>query len=96
MTGPYAQQLHLNVDGVGPTNVAVNVSKAAPDLRATFNLWKANPLNAHCGRTWNNEVIQTLGQQVAAIEAGTQTIQGGASRRSADPEPNRHQQIGRC
>jgi ABC-type glycerol-3-phosphate transport system substrate-binding protein len=76
MTGPYAQQLHLNVDGVGPTNVAVNVSKAAPDLRATFNLWKANPLNAHCGRTWNNEVIQTLGQQVAAIEAGTQTIQG--------------------
>lgn len=76
VTGTYAQQLHLNVDGVGPTNINVNVSKATPDLAATFNLWKANPLNAHCGRTWNNEVIQTLGSQVAAIEAGTQTVQG--------------------
>lgn len=76
ITGKYAQQLHLNVDQVGPTNVNVNVNNATPDLKATFDLWKSNPGNAHCGRVWNNDVVSVLAAQVASIEAGTQTISG--------------------
>lgn len=76
ITGQQAQQQHLNVDGVGPSNVNVNMSQATPDLTATFNLWKASPNNAHCGLTWQAAVVAEFGSQMASIEAGHQTLDG--------------------
>jgi multiple sugar transport system substrate-binding protein len=76
MTSTEAQQLHLDVDKVGPSNIKVDVSKADPDLTATFNLWKANPGNEHCGRTFKVDVIVELGKQMTAVEAGQQTLDG--------------------
>lgn len=76
MTSTEAQQLHLDVDKVGPSNLKVDVSKADPDLTATFNLWKANPGNEHCGRTFKVDVIVELGKQMTAVEAGQQSLDG--------------------
>ena len=58
------------------SNTKVDVSKADPDLTATFNLWKANPGNEHCGRTFKVDVIVELGKQMTAVEAGQQTLDG--------------------
>jgi multiple sugar transport system substrate-binding protein len=75
IAGTHAQQLHLNIDGVGPTNTKVNMSKAPADLRAAFNTWKANPNNAHCGVTWNFQVFSALFTGVAGVEAGQGSVQ---------------------
>jgi multiple sugar transport system substrate-binding protein len=74
MTGTDAQQLHLNLDKVGPTNLAVDVSKADPDLAATFNLWKQNPGSEHCGRIIQADTYAELGRQMTSVEAGTETL----------------------
>jgi raffinose/stachyose/melibiose transport system substrate-binding protein len=74
MTGKEAQQLHLDVDKVGPTNLAVDVSKADPDLAATFNLWKANPGSEHCGRIIQGDTYAELGRQMTLVEAGSVTL----------------------
>jgi ABC-type glycerol-3-phosphate transport system substrate-binding protein len=74
ITGKDGQQLHLDLDKVGPTNLQVDTSKADPDLNATFGLWKTTPGAEHCARIIKGDTYAELGKQITAVEAGKQTL----------------------
>ena len=44
LTSAAAEQTRLNVDGIGPTNPAVNVSKARIDIQWCYNFVKMHPV----------------------------------------------------
>jgi multiple sugar transport system substrate-binding protein len=80
ITSTESQQMHLDIDKVGPSNLNVDVSKADPDLAATFKLWKQNPGNENCARTWKSDVVTALVNDVAGVEAGVGTLDEALSK----------------
>ncbi len=82
ITGTEAQQMHLDIDKVGPTNLNVDTSKADADLAATFALWKATG-GENCARLWPVNVAVDLGKQMVAVETGQESLDTALQKEDA-------------
>ena len=89
LTSAAAEQIRLNVDGIGPTNPAVSVSKARIDIQWCFNYVKTHP-NIPTGTIWTSDVLTVLqGQldnQIAAVLTKSETVDQALQTMETDAE----------